>query len=346
VSVLLNADLSIERTWQHDGDANAPGVLLTTSGTTGKPKVAFHVLSSLLSRALQSSPKLKSTKWLLTFHPATFAGLQVLLTVLVGGSEVVVTSTATIAGLSKAALEYRPTHVSATPTFWRGFLLALGSDCTKIPLKQITIGGEAIDQTTLNQLHSSYPKARVTHIYASTEAGALFAVNDGRAGFPAEWLDEGVEGARLRIRNEVLEVVSPRSMTHYEGGHGLETVTKDGWITTGDVVEVVGDRVYFKGRVDEIINVGGSKVNPEEVESVLLQMPIIGEARVFGIPNPIAGTLVAAEIVLSKEEDASTARRSIHSFVSERMESFKVPRILKFVPSITATALGKKSRQS
>lgn len=343
VSALLNDGLSVECTYPWIARDCGSRVLVTTSGTTGQPKIAVHSVPALLGRIVDL--KVESARWLLTFHPASFAGLQVLLTAWVSASELVGTSAPTVANLAELLQKYQPTHVSGTPTFWRGVLLVLGDRSREIPVKQITIGGEAVDQATLDILHNAFPASRITHIYASTEAGALFAVKDGRAGFPANWLDQDIEGIGLRIREGVLEVKSPRTMERYLSNPLAHVRTEDGWIITGDLVEKRGDRVIFRGRADDVINVGGAKVNPEEVEAVLLKMPIVKEVRVFGQPNPMIGAVVTAEVVLPLGADRDQAQRAIYSFAAEHLENFKIPRIVKFVPEISTNSAGKKTRQ-
>lgn len=346
VSVVLNDGLSVEHTfpWARGVARDCgPRILLTTSGTTGKPKIAIHSLSALLGRI--ANVKSESARWLLTFHPASFAGLQVLLTALTSESELVGTSVLTVANLADSLQKYQPSHVSGTPTFWRAVLLVLGHGSRDLPLKQITIGGETVDQATLDMLRGVFPAARITHIYASTEAGALFAVKDGHAGFPAQWLDQDIEGVGLRIRDGALEVRSPRTMEKYLTDPIAKVRTEDGWIVTGDLVENIGDRVVFRGRVDEVINVGGAKVSPEEVEAVLLKMPLVKEVRVFGQRNPISGAVVTAEVVVSSGTDEDNARQAIYSFAKLHLENFKVPRIVKFVPEISVNSSGKKNRQ-
>lgn len=346
VSILLDESLSITRSLSSRPDRiGEAGVLLMTSGTTGAPKVALHTLSSLLSRIRHVPAGRGSERWLLTYQPASFAGLQVLLTTLATESQLVAVREPSIAALADAASAHHPTHVSGTPTFWRSFLLAFRDRTRTLPLRQITLGGEACDQALLDDLGSAFPHARITHIYASTEAGALFAVNDKRAGFPASWLTRGIEGVQLRIRDDLLEVKSARSMKTYVGRNVPTVVTDDDWIITGDIVETVDDRVHFRGRVDEIINVGGAKANPETVETVLLRMEMIEEARVFGIRNPVSGAVVGAEIVLAVDTPEAEARRAIHSFASEHLAYHEIPRILRFVPTIATTSSGKKQRK-
>src|SRR5262249_14176189 len=152
----------------------------------------------------------------------------------------------------------------------------------------------AIDQPTLDRLARAFPGARLTQIYASSEGGTLLAVHDGRAGFPAEWLGREGQGGRVRLREGQLEGLSPpRMVGHHAEGHSDPT-TPDGWLATGDLVRVEADRVVFLGRQDSLINVGGAKVFPQEVEGFLLGLPGIVEARVRPVRNPITGQAVLA----------------------------------------------------
>lgn len=315
-------------------------ILMETSGTTGTPKVVVHSLERLLSGIGVRPVSAVPARWMLTYPVAGFAGLQVLLTALASGDELIAVTDFRAAVIAAAAMEYGPTHMSGTPTFWRSFLTSCGDGVSRVPLRQVTLGGEIADQACLNVLRRTFPQAVVTHIYASTEAGALFSVKDGRAGFPAAWLQEGVRGAKLRIRDSVLEVESPRAMVARAEGGDPEG---DSWIRTGDLVQVEGDRVYFLGREDTLINVGGSKVVPEEVERVLLSVAGVKHARVFGKANPLTGNIVAAEIVLSGATP-ETVRPMIQASLAS-LERYKQPRILTFVERIDQSETGKVSRR-
>jgi acyl-coenzyme A synthetase/AMP-(fatty) acid ligase len=165
------------------GDAGS-ALFLLTSGTTGTPKVVHQTLPAILGRVLTGSTnKNRDARWLLTFETHSFAGLQVVLSAAVGDGLLVVPESRNPASLTSLARACEVTHISGTPTFWRSLLMATGEDGLPA-LRQITIGGEAVDQATLDRLLNAFPAARLSHIYASTEAGSLFAVNDGRAGFP------------------------------------------------------------------------------------------------------------------------------------------------------------------
>lgn len=319
-------------------------VLLGTSGTSGaEPKIAVHLLETLLGRIRTPAAGASEPSWLLTYPPPTFAGVQVLLTALAGGGRLIAAARPDVSTLTRALLEHGATHVSGTPTFFRALVLALG-DRGSPSLRQITLGGEAVDDPTLELLRGAFPQAAITHIYASTEAGALFAVRDGRAGFPARWLGEGVDGVRLRIRDGVLEVRSPRAMTGYVAGDS-SPLGPEGWLVTGDLVEVEGKRVFFRGRADATINVGGAKVQPERVEAELLAIEGVHEVHVFGKPNPITGALVAARIVAAPGADEAELRRAIDELGQSRLAPHERPRILSFVGGIEMNRSGKKGRR-
>lgn len=328
---------------------NGFAILIMTSGTTGVPKVASHNVEALV-QGIRVPKGAGSARWLLTYEPTSFAGLQVILTAVLGGNLLAASVTPTVASLAQLATDQQVTHISGTPTFWRAFLMVLGKAGSLSSLKQVTLGGEAVDQSTLARLAATFPDALITHIYASTEAGVLFSVKDGRAGFPAKWLeerkgDEEITAVKMRIRNGILEAKSARQMRSYVHSTGAKNpLTEDGWIVTGDLVEVREDRVIFLGRADRMINIGGLKVTPEEIEGVLLQIPDVAEARVFGAANPITGQILAAEIVPATGVDRDALRQTILAYTQKVLSPQKIPRVIRFVETIQATDAGKKSR--
>ncbi len=311
-------------------------VLLETSGTTGTPKRARHDFERLRGRLRGTGDP--TARWLLTYEPAAFAGLQVILTALASGAALIAVPGAGAADLTRAAVRHGATHISGTPSFWRAFLLTLGDE--RPPLVSITLGGEAADQPLLDRLKACFPAAKLRHIYASTEAGALFAVTDGRAGFPAAWLDTGVDGVALRIRDGVLEVNSPRSMLGYAGAAS----PSGDWLSTGDVVELRGDRVLFAGRLDGRVNVGGVKVSPEAVEQRLLTVPGVQDALVRPAANPITGHILTALVVPAPGVGEAVLRAAIREAAAELPPAAR-PRAITIVETIPLGAAGKKKRE-
>lgn len=321
-----------------DATPAAPGfaVLLETSGTTGAPKRARHGFDRLRGRLRGAADP--DARWLLTFDPASFAGLQVILTALASGATLLSAPGAGASELAGVAVRHAVTHVSATPSFWRAFLMALGDAVP--PLAAVTLGGEAVDQPLLDRLAARFPDARLRHIYASTEAGALFAVTDGRAGFPASWLETGVDGVGLRLRDGVLEVRSPRAMLGCADGNSAD----GDWLSTGDLVEVRGDRALFAGRLDGRVNVGGVKVSPEAVEQRLLGVPGVQDALVRAAANPITGHILTATVQPAPGVEEAALRTAIREAVAPLPPAAR-PRVITLADHIPLGSAGKKKRE-
>ena len=319
-----------------------PGeVVLFTSGTTGTPKAVLHSWAALAAR-IHLSDSLDGSRWLLTYNLSAFAGLQVFLHVLMNAGQMTY-GPGGPAALGALAARDAVTHVSGTPTFFR-FLLSTSSseDLRRLPLRQITIGGEAVDQLLLDRVRERFPQAQVTHIYASTEAGACFSVHDGREGFPVAFLEHDDLPVRLTLIDGELFVESPHAMRGYLGPEGARR--PPGPIATGDLVEVRGDRVHFLGRRSERINVGGNKVYPQEVETRILAVPGVRATRVFGAASSLVGQIVRADVVVEPGSDEEQMRQRILTHCRSGLAPYKVPRLLMFVDHLECTAAGKVAR--
>lgn len=320
-----------------DRDPPAAGTewLLATSGTSGYPKLVAHRLATLMRRSRPGHPE---AVWGLLYDWSRFAGLQVLLQAVASGATLVAPpADAPLDERLARLLDHGCTHLSATPTLWRQVLMTPGAE--RLPLVQVTLGGEIADDRILRALATTWPRARVTHVYASTEAGVGFSVQDGRAGFPAAYLD----GQRLRVADGRLQVRHPGLDARYVGGAGFGG--DDGWIDTGDAVAQDGERVRFLGRASGVVNVGGNKVHPETVEQVLLTHPDVAQARVFARANPIMGAVVAAEVVLADGASPPDARQRILAHARGALARHEVPAVLSVVAALDANAGGKLARK-
>jgi acyl-coenzyme A synthetase/AMP-(fatty) acid ligase len=317
---------------------------LATSGTTNTPKLVAHTFNSLVRTVRRNHSSGNRVYWGLLYDYTRFAGLQVVLQAIVSGSRLIAPAQELPLRDRLATLAMHGcTHLSATPTLWRAILMTPGA--SKLPLRQVTLGGEIADARILNTLKATYPNALVTHIYASTEAGVGFSVKDGKPGFPASYLDAPPAGLQLRLIDSRLQIKNSETFGTYVGTDD-RFGAEDGWIDTGDNVEHVGDRIYFLGRASGIINVGGNKVHPEEIERLLLTHPSVQAARVFGKPSSIVGAIVVADIVPVKApQDPAALRADIKTYLQSRTEGFKVPAMLNFVDTIEPTASGKLSRE-
>ena len=313
--------------------------LVPTSGTTSTPKLVVHSFDSL-ARAALAARKISDPPqvWAMLYDVTRFAGYQVFFQAALSGHKLAFAGLDTPMDQRVAFFcNHGATHISATPTLWRKILMCPAS--TELSPAQITLGGEAADQATLSSLAAKYPRARVTHIFASTEAGVGLAVSDGRAGFPLSYLENPFNGVEIRLTDGRLHV---RAATRPSGYAGATPLTdKDGWVDTGDLVQVKDDRFFVVGRESGIINVGGDKVVPELVRAALLACNIVQEAVVYAKKNPFTGELVAADVVLSGVVDKGDARKIIDDFLSQRLTAPQRPRLLRFVPEINANATGK-----
>jgi len=336
-SLLIEPDGRLTRlTTTHDA-VDRFAVLVPTSGTLGEPKLVRHDFIRLLSRIKGTHSG--DVGWLLTYEATGFGGLQVVLSAAAAGAKLVARPGAPLAELAGLARAHGVTHISGTPTFWRAFLLLPDPPAD---LHTITLGGEMADQALLDRLAERYPKAHIGHLYASNEAGALFIVRDGRAGFPAQWLEDGVEGIGLRVRGGVLEVKSSRAMLGYSG-HEEAPVTSDGWIRTGDMVEVVEGRVSFRGRSDGRVNVAGQMVSPEKVEQLILGVSGVQEAKVDAVANALTDHVLEARVVPVPGMAVDALRSAIHAALADLPEPER-PRLIGFVDAVATAPSGKKMR--
>ena len=192
------------------------------------------------------------------------------------------------------------THISGTPSHWRRALMSPEAD--RIAPRYIRLSGEIADQAILNSLRSEYPNAEISHAFATTEAGVAFDVRDARSGFPASILT-GTSGLDLKVVDTTLRVRSSRTALRYLGENPPTLKDPEGFVDTGDVLELRDGRYHFQGRRDGVINVGGLKVHPEEVEAVLNRHPQVRLSLVKTKKNPITGALVVADVML---QDPST----------------------------------------
>ena len=314
--------------------------LMTTSGTTGIPKIIPHTLKSLTRSVYRFQPS-DAPSWGLLYDPTRFAGLQVVLQALIGGGRLIATDThGTLKEQLGQLASNGVTFLSATPTLWRRILMTPGH--RELPLKQVTLGGETADQSTLDALKSAFPEARVTHIYASTEAGVGFSVKDGKAGFPASYLDLAPGGTKLKIVEGCLWL---RPATGAPQKSAEVEVDDAGYVRSGDMIEEAGDRLLFLGRESGLINVGGVKFYPETVEDVLNSLEGVALAQVSTKKSPITGTLVVAEVQAEPETDQAAVKAAILEACREKLVREAVPAVIRFVEGFETNAAGKLVRK-
>jgi acyl-CoA synthetase (AMP-forming)/AMP-acid ligase II len=287
------------------GQAEFP-VLILTTGTTGEQKGARHDWARLARAVRRPDPA--PTRWLLAYNLNQFAGIQILLHVLASGSTLVAPPSRRADDVIDAIRRHGVTHASATPTFWRLVVGRLDADTAReLPLRQITLGGEATPEGLIEKLHELFPDVRLSHVYAGTEFGSAVSVRDGRSGLPLSVLERDDDAdVRLRIVDGELQIRSRVGMLGYHRGADDQSE----WRPTGDLVEIRDHRIHFVGRKTEIINVGGAKVHPLPVEEAVCAVPGVQLAAVYGRPNAVTGQIVAVDVVpaVGVDTDDLTAR--------------------------------------
>ncbi|MGB6542966.1 MAG: class I adenylate-forming enzyme family protein [Xanthobacteraceae bacterium] len=324
--------------------------VLLTSGTTGVPKMVMHSLAGLTAAIRSQSPADGAAVWGTFYDIRRYGGLQIFLRAVLGGASLVLASAGEPVADHLARLAHRGvTHLSGTPSHWRRALMSPA--IRTITPRYIRLSGEIADQAILDSLRAVFPQASVGHAYASTEAGVAFDVNDGLAGFPAAFVGGVRDGVDMKIVDGSLNIRSPRTASRYVGGQRPAALADDaGFVDTGDMVELRGDRYYFVGRKGGIINIGGLKVHPEEVEAVINRHPLVRMSLVRPRQSPITGAIVVAEIVLKSEEESAPARQlelkdDILKLCREMLPRHKVPAAISFVPTLAVAATGKLARR-
>jgi acyl-CoA synthetase (AMP-forming)/AMP-acid ligase II len=221
----------------------------------------------------------------------------------------------------------------------------------KLDPSYVRLSGEVADQGLLDQLRAAYPGARIAHAFASTEAGVAFDVDDGLAGFPADFIAKPRNGIEMKIEEGTMRIRSRRNAARYLGSDARSLASGDGYVDTGDLIELEGGRYYFRGRKGGVINVGGLKVYPEEVEGVINGDPRVRMSLVKAKRSPITGALVVADVVLEDSVGSSLEASQAETIKSELLEScrralpaHKVPAQLRFVPALELSAAGKLVR--
>ncbi len=325
--------------------------VLLTSGTTGAPKLVLHTLDSLMS-ALAGAPRApQPVTWSTFYDIRRYGGLQIYLRALHSGSLVLSEAKEPVVDFLGRVAAGGVTHISGTPSHWRKALMSGAAGV--ITPGYVRLSGEIADQAILDSLRATYPQATVAHAFASTEAGVAFEVRDGQAGFPQTLI--GATGGRveMRVPDETLEIRSSGTAQRYLG-EGVEVLRQaDGFVDTGDRVELRNGRYYFAGRRGGVINVGGQKVHPEEVEAVINAHPWVRMSLVKARRNAITGAIVTADVVLMDESSAAGPRPGVPAVAQQLTEmckaslaAFKVPAMIRIVPSLEVSAAGKLVRPS
>jgi acyl-coenzyme A synthetase/AMP-(fatty) acid ligase len=301
---------------------------LLTSGTTGIPKKVGHSLETI-TRWVKEGDQFKNSAWGYAYNPTHMAGVQVFLQAFFNMNPIINLFGYGSKEIFDLITTYRITNISATPTWYK---LLFPCDKTFPTVRHITMGGEKFDRKLADKVLKVFPEAKMHNIYASTEAGALFSSDGEVFKVKEEYSDKvKIRGGEIFIKREILG----------EANYCLD----DGeWYGTGDMVNIINESpltFVFKFRNNELIGMGGYKINPHEVEETLLSSGLVKDARVYGKKNSVTGNILCCDVVSLTGE---LKDNDIKKYLAAKLQRFKIPRIINFVDNIEITKTGKIKR--
>ena len=318
-------------------ERDAPGLVLFSSGSTGESKGSVLDFNRLLTKFETSRPSHRMLVFLLLDH---IGGINTLLHGLCHGGTIVTARERSPDAVCMAIEEHRVEVLPTTPTFLRLLLIADAVGRYDLSsLKVITYGTEPMPPSTLAAIREALPWVQFKQTYGLSEVGIL-PTRSRDSG--SVWLKLGDAGFEHKIIDGVLWIRSPSAMLGYL--NASSPFDADGWFNTQDLVEKDGEYIRILGRKSELINVGGEKVHPTEIENVLLQLDNVKDVTVRGQPNPITGEVVAAKITPLVQEESDALKRRVREFCRARLERYKTPAVIEVVMEDQHSVRFKKSR--
>jgi acyl-CoA synthetase (AMP-forming)/AMP-acid ligase II len=297
---------------------SAPGLILFSSGSTGVSKAALHDFDRLLIKFKNPRPVFRTLIFLVLDH---IGGINTLFYVLSQGGTLVPVKNRDPASVCRMIERYQIELLPTTPTFLNMLLISeayLNHDCSS--LRMVTYGTESMPRATLQHLRAALPSVELKQTYGLSELGILQTKSRDSGSL---WFRLGGTGYETKVVDNVLWIRAESAMLGYL--NQSSPFDAEGWFNTGDLVEVDGEWVRVLGRKSELINVGGEKVYPEEVESVLYEVENIRDVVVIGRANPVSGQVVSARVVLHRPEPVEQVFKRIRRYCKDRLEPFKVP---------------------
>jgi long-chain acyl-CoA synthetase len=301
-----------------------PGLVLFSSGSTGQPKAAVHDLVRLLEKYRTRRRRLRTLSFLLYDH---IGGVNTMLHTLANGGCLVTVKRRSPDTVLKAIQDHRVELLPTSPTFLN--LILLSEAYTRYDLaslRTVTYGTEPMPESTLRRFGALFPHVQLTQTYGLSEVGILRSKSKSSDSL---WVRLGGEGFETRVVDGILHIKARSAMLGYL--NAPSPFTDDGWLVTGDAVLEDGEYLKILGRTSELINVGGEKVFPAEVESVIHQLDNVAEVSVYGEPNPITGQIVCAQVVLHHPEPEKAFLRRLKQFCRQQLAPFQVPLKTKIV---------------
>ena len=317
-------------------ESHHAGLVLFSSGTSGKPKAILHDLNRVVQRFKPSQKHFRSIPMLMFDH---FGGFNTIFGMLASESTVIEVESRTAEKICLTIQNFQVTLLPTTPSFLSLIIMSnfhKRYDLTS--LTKITYGTEPINKHLLERINRAFPNVILHQTYGLTEVGVLASRSESNE---STRLEIGGNGFETKVVDGILWIKSEFAMLGYLGTEGTNDFV-DGWFNTKD--QVIQDGKFFKfiGRDSDQINVGGQKVLPIEVEEEILRLPEIFEVQVFGEKHPLLGQIVVASVVLAEGVEQDGIKLKIRKHCQEHLAKYKVPQKILLVPKIEISSRGKR----
>lgn len=309
------------------------GLVLFSTGTTGRPKAILHDLTLFLKRFETPRPTLRTINFLLFDH---IGGINTLLHTLFNKGVVVAPESRTVDSILETCRKFKVEVLPTTPTFLRMMLMS-GAVPSKVPdcLKVITYGTERMDQPTLDELCKLLPSVDFRQTFGMSELGIVRVKSEARDSL---FMKVGGEGVETRVVDSVLQIRSSSRMLGYL--NAPSPFDAEGWYDTKDVVEVKDGYYKVTGRISDVINVGGLKFMASEVERVALQFPNVSLVKATPKSNPITGQHV--ELLVQPTSEDGIDKVALLDFLKDRLQPHMVPKRVR----IESVAVGHRFKKA
>ena len=319
-------------------EKNSSGLILFSSGSTGKPKAMVHNLDTLIDSF--KDKKEKSMNMLVFLMFDHIGGLNTVFNALCMGACLIIPKIKDAKTICELIEKYKIMVLPSSPTFLNLILISQEyKNYDLSSLRMITYGTETMPQSLLLKLKEVFPKVKFLQTFGTSETG--ISTTSSKSSNSLFMKLEDINGEYKIVENELWL----RSKTQVLGylNASMDSFTSDGWFKTGDLVEVDGEYIKIIGRAKEIINVGGQKVLPSEIESIILEMEEISDCMVYGEQNVITGQTVVCDVVLNK--NIENIKKRVRVFCKDRLDAYKIPTKVNVVDKTNFSDRFKKIRR-
>ena len=319
-------------------EKNSSGLILFSSGSTGKPKAMVHNLDTLIDSF--KDKKEKSMNMLVFLMFDHIGGLNTVFNALCMGACLIIPKIKDAKTICELIEKYKIMVLPSSPTFLNLILISEEyKNYDLSSLRMITYGTETMPQSLLLKLKDIFPKVKFLQTFGTSETG--ISTTSSKSSNSLFMKLEDINGEYKIVENELWL----RSKTQVLGylNASMDSFTSDGWFKTGDLVEVDGEYIKIIGRAKEVINVGGQKVLPSEIESIILEMEEISDCMVYGEQNAITGQTVVCDVVLNNKIE--NIKKRVRVFCKDRLDTYKIPTKVNVVDKTNFSDRFKKIRR-